>query len=318
MLALSLTVMGISYFLVGLAESYVFLIFAMLFVGIGPSLFHAPALGSLSRRFPDRRAFMISLHGAGGSLGEVLGPLIAAGLVAVLYWQDVLRLSLLPALVAAFMIWALIRGDDAKQSTGRSFRQYLGAFVTLLRQRALMLICVVSACRSVGQSTTAIFLPIYLREDFGYSAGLVGLFLSMAQLAGIGSQPLMGFLSDRLGHKQVLVPAMAMFALLLFIIPFADSKLQLAVVILILGGFLFSLHAILISAAAELASEEMQSTIVSLIYASGFLGSLAPTIAGVLADSYGLDTTFVFSAVFVAAGSIILAMTRLPKKTSVA
>src|SRR5688500_3893329 len=44
MLALSLTVMGISYFLVGLADSYAFLIIAMLFVGIGPSLFHAPAL----------------------------------------------------------------------------------------------------------------------------------------------------------------------------------------------------------------------------------------------------------------------------------
>src|SRR5204863_1858124 len=134
-----------------------------------------------------------------------------------------------------------------------------------------------------------------LREDLGYSAGLVGLYISLSQLAGIGSQPLMGHLADRVGHKAVILPALVMFAVALGLIPLADGKLQLAIVMLILGFFVFSMQSILTSAAVEVAGEELQSTVVSLIYASSFIGSLSPTIAGILADTYGLKSTFVFS-----------------------
>jgi predicted MFS family arabinose efflux permease len=85
-------------------------------------------------------------------------------------------------------------------------------------------------------------------------------------------------------------------------------------VILALGAFLFSLHAILISTAAELVGEEMHSTVVSLIYASSFIGALAPTIGGIIADSYGLEYTFLLSALLVGAAAIVLAMTRLPRR----
>jgi MFS family permease len=64
----------------------------------------------------------------------------------------------------------------------------------------------------------------------------------------------------------------------------------------------------------ELAGEDVHSTVVSLVYAAGFIGSLSPTIAGVLADSFGLQSTFVFSASVVAVGAAILAMTKLPRR----
>jgi MFS family permease len=135
----------------------------------------------------------------------------------------------------------------------------------------------------------------------------------MAQVVGIGSQPLMGHLADRLGYKRVLVPALVTFAVLLLLIPAADGKVQLALVILALGTFLFSLHAILISAASELTEQSMQSTIVSLIYASSFVGALSPTLAGVLADSYGLKSTFLLAATLVGISAVILALTNLPR-----
>lgn len=315
LLAISLTLMGISYFILGIANSYVLLLLAMLVVGLGPSLFHPPALGALSRRFPDRRAFAISMHGTGGSVGEATGPLIAAGLLAFLTYQGVLQLSLIPALITAFLVLKFLKeGDAHSHGAPTSFRGYLGSFGKLFGQKALMMVCLVTALRSVGQASTTIFLPVYLREDLGYSAGLVALYIAMAQVAGIGSQPLMGFLSDRLGHKKVLVPALTIFALLFLLVPLADGKLQLAVVILAMGAFLFSLHAILISTAAELVSEEMHSTVVSLVYASSFIGALAPTFAGVLADNYGLESTFLMSAVLVGLAALVLSVTKLPHR----
>src|SRR6476660_5605024 len=107
----------------------------MLLMGLGPSMFHPPAIGALSRRFPDRRAFAISMHGTGGSIGEVLGPLAGAGALALLYWRDELKLSLLVACITGFVMWRLLRGQDAHVHTKvTSLREYLGSFRDLLRQ----------------------------------------------------------------------------------------------------------------------------------------------------------------------------------------
>jgi hypothetical protein len=66
---------------------------------------------------------------------------------------------------------------------------------------------------------------------------------------------------------------------LLLLVPAAEGKLQLAIGILMQGTFVFSLHAVLIAAATEIADESMQSTTVSLIYAASFVGAVPPTLA---------------------------------------
>ena len=315
MLGISLGLVGGALFLIAASQSYAMLLFGMLCLGFGPSMFHPPAVGALSRRFSDRRAFAISLHGTGGSIGEALGPLMAAGLLSFLFWRDVLRVEFVPAIVGAVILLFTLkdRGGHDHHASG-TFREYLGSFMALLRDKTLTLILLVTAFRSVGQSTTAIFLPIYLREDLGYSSALVGIYISMSQVAGIGSQPLMGFLSDRFGHKAVMLPALAAFAVLLALVPFAETKVGLALVILALGFFIFSMQSILTSAAVEQAGNQVHSTVVSLIYASSFVGSLAPTVAGVLADAYGLKSVFYFSALLATAAAVILAFTAMPRR----
>jgi predicted MFS family arabinose efflux permease len=113
-----------------------------------------------------------------------------------------------------------------------------------------------------------------------------------------------------------MLPALGAFAVLLLLIPFAEGKVALALVILALGFFLFSMQSILTSAAVEQAGNEVHSTVVSLIYASSFVGSLAPTVAGILADAYGLQSTFYFSALLGAAAFVILAFTKMPRRVN--
>src|SRR6185295_12080828 len=133
----------------------------------------------------------------------------------------------------------------------QKFSAYLGSFGALLKHKTLLLIFVVTALRGVGQATNSIFLPVYLREDLHYSSTLVAVYIALGQAAGIGSQPLMGFLADRIGHKAVILPSLVMFAVLLALIPLADGKLQLGLIIFVLGLFVFSMQSILTSAAVE-------------------------------------------------------------------
>lgn len=319
MLAVSLGFTSLALLMLGLAQNYWMLLLGMLFMGFGPSMFHPPAIGALSRRFADRRSFAISLHGTGGSVGEMLGPLLAAGLLGVLFWRGVLQVEFAIGAVTAVLLWRLLKDkqpahDHDHETAPGGMREYLGSFAQLLRHKTLLLIFLVTALRGVGQATNTIFLPVYLREDLGYSSGLVAAYIALGQLAGIGSQPLMGHLADRIGHKAVILPALIMFALLLALIPVADGKAQLAVIILLLGLFVFSMQSILTSAAVEQAGPSMHSTITSMVYASTFLGSLSPTIAGGLADAYGLQSTFYLSFALVGAAAAVMALTKLPRR----
>lgn len=310
MLGISLSLMGVSFFLAGNASSYWVMFAAMLVVGLGPSLYHPPAIGALSRRFPDRRGFAISLHGTGGSAGEVLGPLVAAGALTYFVWQDVLRISLVPALLAAFVIWSMMRSVPGEAPGSASTRAYLASLVALVKKRALFALVMIAAMRSMGQSAVVTFLPVYLREDLEFSATRVAIYLSLAQVVGIGVQPVMGFLSDRYGRKAVL----ALQALLFLGLYYADPGAQLVLVILALGAVLYSLHTIFIAAAMDVAGGEVQSTVVSLIYGATFLGTVSPILAGLIVDQTG-DTSnaFIYGGVVMFLTAAALASVRLPR-----
>jgi transcriptional regulator GlxA family with amidase domain len=60
------------------------------------------------------------MHGTGGSVGEATGPLIAAGLLAFMTYQGILQLSLIPALVTAFILLRFLRDEQAAADWMRS------------------------------------------------------------------------------------------------------------------------------------------------------------------------------------------------------
>ncbi len=313
MLAVSLVLMGAGYFLVGIASTYLMLFAFLLLASIGPSMYHPPAISALSKSFADKRSLAISLHGTGGSVGEVLGPVTVSAMLVLLTWRGVLELSFLPAIVGAFIIWRLLRNIQVSGAQTESFRAYIASLVVLLGNRVLLLLLLITALRSMGQSSISLFLPVYLREDLDYSPTTVGIYLSMAQFVGVGSQPLMGYLSDRLGYKPVLIPAMLALGVLFVALSVVEGDVQLALVIVAMGAFLYSLHSIFISAAIGVVGEGAQATTVSVMYGASFLGTLSPILAGVLADAYGTRIAFDYGAVLVFAAVAVFAVMRLPR-----
>jgi len=318
LLAISLGILGVSFFLLGSVSNFWFLFAVMLLVGIGPSIYHPPAIAALSRKFPDKRGFAISLHGTGGSIGNLIGPVLVGALLAgtfyfVMTWQNVLRFSLIPAVIFAVLIYVLMRNIPAADEGTKSFNDYFSRLFFLVRKRAMIMLVLLTGLRSMGQSAIQTFLPVYLLEDLGYSEIVVPLYLAGAQAAGIVAQPIMGHLSDRYGRKVVLVPAVVALGLLYLGLRFADPGYQLIVIILIMGSFQYSLHSIFIASAMDVAQGESQSTVVSLIYGATFFGAFSPIVAGIITDATFTSNAFVYGGIMVLISALILAVVKLPK-----
>ena len=332
MLMISLSMMGISYFLLGSAPNYWLMLAAMLLVGIGPSLYHSPAIAALSRKFPDKRSFAISWHGTGGSVGEVIGPILTGGLIHGVYfvafkWNEVLQISVGPALIFGLLIYLMMRGIPTASTETESLRDYFTSLFKLLRRRGMQALVLTTALRSMGQGAMMAFLPVYLLEDQGISAIVIGLFLSSIQFVGILAQPAMGWLADKFGHKRVLVPGTVALGLLMIALKFAPTDdplmidivllnitlpgLQFGIIALAMGAFLYALHAIYIAAAMDVSQGEAQSTVVSLIYGASFLGAFSPFLAGVIVDFGTTSDAFVYGGVAVFLAGVVLALIRL-------
>ena len=333
MLFISLALMGVSYFLLGVAPNFFWIVLVIFLVGIGPSLYHPPAIASLSRKFPDRRGFAISLHGTGGSVGEVLGPLIVGlvttetfkvgSLITVTYlvafqWDEVFRISVIPALFFAVLVYLMMRNIPSVETGSSSIKDYFGDLGSLLKVWNMLGLILVTALRSMGQSAIQSILILYLMAPIdegglNKTALVAGLFISGSQAVGIFAQPVMGWVSDRYGRKIVLVPSMTALGLLFIALNFAEDGYQLWINVLVMGAFVYSLHVIFIAAAMDVAEGKAQSTVVSLIYGASFLGSFSPYIAALIVDGFGLQSAFVYSGVMVLIATVLLTTLKLPE-----
>ena len=287
----------------------------MMLMGIGPSLYHPPAISALSRKFPDRRGLLISLHGTGGSIGEVLGgSILIAVLITFFTWRDLMQLSILPVLIVSVFIWLMMR--NLRFTTDNlqvySLKLYLSSLLSLLKNKSMLLLVLSTLMRSMGSSVLVTFLPIYLREDLELSANTVGIYMPLSQIIGIGSQPVMGYLSDRFGRKFVLIPGTALFGIFAVLLNLAEPGFQLIVCIIAIGAFWYPLHSIFIAAAIDVSKGKAQSTVVALIYGAGFMGTFSPVIVGLL-----IDLTNRTKDSFIVSGVLILIATALLFKINI-
>ncbi|MBI4281989.1 MAG: MFS transporter [Chloroflexi bacterium] len=296
---------------IGVATDFWMAAVAAALLSVAISFWHPAAISSLSKEFASRRGFVISLHGTGGSIGETLGPILVGSLLGVISWRLVLQGSVIPGLVFGLMIWAFLRTIPAGSSSESITSGYLQSVFALFRNRRLLLVLLFAAGFSGGQSTVLTFLPIHLKEDLGASSVTIGLYLSLAQVGGIVSQPLMGFASDRLGRKLILAPSMAILGLSFIGLTLAPAGWMFGLVVLVMGAFLFPLMSVLLASAMDLVASGTQAITISLVFGSAFVVSaFAPVAGGVLADSINTEAAFFFAAGLVLAASVLAAVTR--------
>jgi MFS family permease len=318
LMALSLFWVGFPYLLMGFSHGYLMLLGCVALVGFGNSLWHPTAIPTLARRYPERKGLVLSIHGMGGNVGDALAPLAVGTLLAWLTWREVVVLNVVPGLVMALTILALLGsltlGGKAKHAGGheQSLRDYLRGVPALFRNRALVMLTTSSAFRSMTQNALLTFLPVYLAYEMGYSPFWVGAGMFALQAAGFAASPIAGHLSDSMGRRGILMASMLMSAVVLVFMAFAGRSHAFVFFVAVLGFFLYAIRPVMQAWILETTPKNMGGTSIGILFGAQSLGaSVAPLAAGLIADRHGLTATFWFLAgTIVMANLFILAMPR--------
>jgi predicted MFS family arabinose efflux permease len=89
----------------------------------------------------------------------------------------------------------------------------------------------------MGRLVVITFLPVYLQERLGYSPFGLGVYIALLHAMGTISQPILGYLSDRLGRKAVLFPSFMVLGILFALLTVVAPGIPLAFVVGAIGRF---------------------------------------------------------------------------------
>ena len=317
LMATSLFWIGFPYALMSLTHSFWMLLVCVTLVGIGGNLWHPAAISTLAYRYPDRKGLMLSFHGMGGNVGEAFAPFVIGALLAWYGWRTVVVINVVPGLVMSALILVLLgafsishAGDKNALNTGgaaRGFGDYLRDSATLLRNKALILDACSSAFRTMTQVGLLTFLPVYLAYELDYSPFLVGVFLTVLQVAGFIASPIGGHLSDKMGRKRVVTASMTLTAVMIVGMVLAGKSAAFVVFIALVGFFLYAMRSVLQAWAVESVSNNLSGAGVGIQFGVTAIGSaVSPALFGVIADAYDLYTGFYFLAGTIAVSNVLI------------
>jgi MFS family permease len=323
LMALALCWVGAPYLLMSFTHSYWTLLACAGLVGIGNNFWHPTAIPLLARSFPERKGFVVSIHGMGGNVGDALAPLAAGVLLTSMSWRNVVVVNIVPGILMACVILVLVGGmnvasehaGSGKVSAGLAKR--LHDLRELLRNQTLVMISLGSAFRAMTQSALLTFLPLYLARQMGYPPKWIGVCMFSLQAAGFLMTPIAGHFSDRMGRQRIIVSSMAMTMVVLLGMAFAGRSSLFVVLVAFLGFFLFAVRSVLQAWLLDSTSSSQGGTAIGILFGSQALGAaIGPVTGGVLADHYGLNVVFYFLAGTIVIANLFVFFTPTPERRS--
>jgi predicted MFS family arabinose efflux permease len=229
---------------------------------------------------------------AAALVGLAVAPVLTTQVAAHYGWRAAFWLAGVPGVVLGILLWRFVREparSAAISDAKASWRDYL----SVLRYRNIWLCCIASAGFMTWLYVMNAFAPLYITEVSKHSATLAGLVIGASGVGAFVWGLILPWVSDRIGRKPTLLSVAVFSALvpLTYEIPFlvAHPVLMAAAGFIANGGQgIAALTIVLIP--TESAPPQFAATAIGLCTLVGEVvgGTLAPAVAGAMAERHGL------------------------------
>jgi len=320
-MAACLFLFGLSWLLVGVASVYPLLICGMVLVSVATSVWHLPSMAEISARFAEKKGVSLAVFGIGGSFGDIFGPVITGFLLGVLAWREIISLyAIVPLLMTFWFIWGFRNfgrahpPEETADEKDVDLKTQINTTIQYFKTTAIWKVNLVAGLRGMCFTIYVTFLPLYMKEGLGLSSQSMGFHFGLLWAVGIVASPLMGHLSDRLGRKPVLVPALLCSGILTVILALFGQGVMFTVIIGLLGISLRSDYALLTAAILDIVGRKVATTVLGVLSFLRFImAAIAPLIAGYLYQHFGMKAALFFVAALFAISAAVFASADLTK-----
>ncbi len=173
--------------------------------GSATAIFGPVASASLSDVAPPaKRGAWLSIYSTAQGTGQALGPVLAGSLIAV----GRLDLAFVMAGVIGLGIPLIIanwHGVPPSTATRLSWHEFTRGVVEVGRDRLILVTSGAQAAQFMLNGMLNAFLPLYGRDVLNLTALQLGWLFGFQTLATLAVRPGIGFLSDRVGRRWVIV-----------------------------------------------------------------------------------------------------------------
>ena len=163
----------------------------------------------------------------------------------------------------------------------------------LLRDKAVLGLCLMAGFRTMTQNGLLVFLPLYLANVLDVGPFLMGVALMAMQVAGMIAGPIAGAWSDRVGRRPVVLAGLTVATAVIAALTLAGSGPPFIAGISVLGFALFAARPVIHSWLMDLTPPRLGGSATSVMFGtqSGLSVLVAP-IGGLIADAWGLAAVF--------------------------
>ncbi len=278
---------------IGLAPGFALMVALQFLMGIVGSGYHPAATTLISLSVPrESRGHALGLHVIGGSGSNLVTPLLAGLIAAVLGWRGAFLTLAVPTIALGVTIFVLLGrftpGAAGTRAVGAEQREPEEA--SWLRIAALVTL----SCSGAALAGAAIsFLPLLATDTLGVPAGAAAVVVAVANAPGILISPLAGRLSDRLGRVPLLIGVSLAAAAVLPLLARVPHGALFYLLVLLVGAYVFVRMPISESfILGEVAARSRPALLGFYYFGSSALGAAVNPVVGRLADTYGFRASF--------------------------
>ncbi len=306
--------LAVSTAVTGVVQSFGQLVATRVVAGVGASPQHPVGSTLLVAMYPAERGKVLALHTTGGNVGTLAAPLLVGGLLLVTDWRVVFLIVAVPSLIMGLAYFLLPDRTPAGASRPRGRRATLDAYRACLHNRNLMLVAAIQMVGAAGrgQGIDIAFLMPHMVNDFGVSVVTANLLVAVLQAGGVVGPLAIGWLSDRLSRKGVLMASLALSALTTWTLALLDAPGPLLILNLLAYGIVVHSRLVLTQAlVADAAGGETADAAFSLYFFVGFITAPVWTlIFGAIMEYYGFAGGFSAMAATYVAGMALVTFLR--------
>ncbi|CAE6424726.1 unnamed protein product [Rhizoctonia solani] len=278
-------------------EYWQFLICQGVCVGFASGFLFGPAIAVVSHWFQKRRGLAFGVIASGASIGGTVIPITVRKLIPLIGFQWAMRvIGFIELAVLGTSILTLRRRLPSRKVSGGLLN--LKSFLHL----PYSLYVLAAVISFLGLYTVLTYLEVYGREGVGLPPEFSIYLIPIANAASLVGRVGSGYVTDKLGPLNTLIPSTFVAGICTFIWPFARTKGALIAVSCVYGIACGTFVGMLPAPVAKMGSMEDVGRRTGMLMTIAASGALAgPPISGAI-----LGKTGSYVAVGVYAGSMIL------------